>query len=214
MEPLNALKETLKALSRLNQSSDADRCIAEGINTFAFIEYRLYDEAMLAVVHGSTAIPGIHLRVEPKDSVDPLTRREVLNASGSPRNRYYNNDTHEAVALFQRGVSIGMANAGSQMHTTAPPVYPAFQYYHPYCNPYYPQYANTAPAADTDGSHSMQAQASTYPPSALGQLHYTPVVPPSYVHNASHAPRASDYHWPTASNTGQTSAAFPTQGLQ
>ena len=86
-------------------------------------------------------LSGVRLRVERKEIVDTSPGRDMSFAGGSPRNRFFADN--EAMALmFQRGLSIGMANAAASqapvmhppaMHPPAmhPPVYSQYPYYQP-----------------------------------------------------------------------------------
>lgn len=157
-------------------------------------------------------LSGMRLRVERKEIIDSSPRRDVSLFAGSPRNRFY--PDNEAMALmFQRGVSIGMANAAASqapvVHTSAmqPPIYGQYPYYQP-LNPQsaYGPFVGPALAVDNETPANVQVQGSPYVPPAMGQYQYPQAVS-SYA-QFSHIPaRQSTYQWPPKSSAGENGAS-------
>lgn len=163
-------------------------------------------------------LSGVRLRVERKEIVDTSPHRDVsLFAGGSPRNRFFADN--EAMALmFQRGVSIGMANAAASqapvmhpptMHPPAmhPPVYGQYPYYQPLnSQSQYGPFVGPALGVDNETPANIQVQASPYVPPSLGQYQYPQAVS-SYA-QFSHIPaRQSTYQWPPNSSAGENGAS-------
>ena len=125
--------------------------------------------------------------------------------------------------LFQRGVSVGMANAaasqaqplsGVGIGLTTPSNYAAGAY--PFYSAYnHSQYGHYFPQAgipmENETPSTLQMHGNLYMPNAMSQMQY-PTAPPQYVqypHFSQPAPRSTTYQWPPANtNTEtQTSAA-------
>lgn len=146
-------------------------------------------------MQGNFSLAGVHLRVERKEWVDPATRRfSPMQAGGSPRDRLYA-DSQEAMAiLFQRGVSIGMANAAaSQAQASPPPMYPPYAYYQPYSQMQYGSYVGANPQMENEAATGLQAHGNTYMHMPMGQFQYP--QSPTYVQYAPVSQRPV-YQWP------------------
>lgn len=183
------------------------------MSSFAFIEFFSQEEAAHAA-RGVYMLSGVRLRVERKEIVDASPRRDMaLCAGGSPRNRFYADN--EAMALmFQRGISIGMANAAAShapvMHPPAmhPPVYGQYPYYQPLNSQSaaYGPFVGPAIGVDNETPANLQLQGSPYVSPTLGQYQYPQAVS-SYAH-FSHIPaRQSTYQWPPSNLSGENGAA-------
>lgn len=193
---------------------------ANGISSFAFIEFFSQEEAAHAA-RGVYMLSGARLRVERKEIIDTSPRRDMSLFAGSPRNRFF--PDNEAMALmFQRGVSIGMANAAASqapvmhpptMHPPAmhPPVYGQYPYYQPLnSQSAYGPFAGQAIGVDNEPSANL-VQGGPYVPPTLGQYQYPQAVS-SYT-QYSHIPaRQSTYQWPPNSSAGENGAASGTGG--
>lgn len=124
---------------------------ANGVNTFAFVEFRTPEAAALATNSG-TIMNGCRLRIEPK--VDTFRRDQVV--TGSPLRPPPLDQQDVMARLFQHGVSVGLATAASQAQAVQPPVYGAYPYYHP---TQYGAFANQQvhhAIVENEGSVSMQ----------------------------------------------------------
>jgi len=157
---------------------------------------------------------GVRLRVEQKESIDQYNRRESTTMSGgSPGHRYFG-ETQDALAmLFQRGVTVGIANAvASQAQALPSPGYGtgAYPYYSPYNQSQYGQYFNPMAAPfESESPSSLQMHGNLYAPNGLGQMQY-PRPPPQYVQYPQvpqSAPRPTNYQWPPAIDSNTEAAA-------
>ena len=177
------------------------------MNAFAFIEFYTQEEAAF-VVQAVWHLGGVRLRVERKEWVDPATRRfSPIKAGGSPPDRFYTDPQEAMAVLFQRGVSIGMANAAaSQAQTSPPPVYSPYAYYQPYNQMMYGSY----PQMDTEASPGLQAQGNPYMPMPMpmGQFQY----PQASTYTAQYPPASNRpvYQWPPANSTADATATSTT----
>ena len=175
------------------------------MNAFAFIEFYTQDEAAF-VVQAVWHLAGVRLRVERKEWVDPATRRfSPTKAGGSPPDRFYTDPQEAMAVLFQRGVSIGMANAAaSQAQASPPPVYAPYAYYQPYNQMMYGSY----PQMDTEASTGLQAHGNGYIPMPMGQFQY----PQASAYAAQYPPVSNRpvYQWPPANSADDTTTASAT----
>lgn len=161
---------------------------------------------------------GVRLRVERKEIVDASPRRDVsLFTGGSPSHRLFADN--EAMALmFQRGVSIGMANAAASqapvMHSPAmhppamhPPVYGQYPYYQPlHSQSAYGPFVGPTIGVENETTATLQVQGGLYVPPTLGQYQYPQAVS-SYA-QFSHIPaRQSTYQWPPKNAAGENVAS-------
>lgn len=153
-------------------------------------------------------LSGVRLRVERKEIVDTSPRRDrSLFSGGSPRNRFFADN--EAMALmFQRGVSIGMANAAASqapvMHPPAmhPSVYGQYPYYQPLnSQSAYGPFVGPTFGVDNETPANLQVQGGPYVPPALGQYQYPQAVS-SYAQISHIPPRQSTYQWPPNNSAG------------
>ena len=179
-----------------------------GVNAFAFIEFSNEGEVSFALEY-ERSIEGVRLRVERKESAEPVGRRgSPMTSMGSPRNRYVA-DPVEASLLFQHGFSVGMANAAvsspifnpNAPQGMPPPIFAPYSYYQPpYNSSQYGPYVAPASAVDEDTSAAMQVHNSTYMTQPIGQFQYpqgtTPYAPYSY-----YPPRPSYVYPPNNSNS-------------
>lgn len=168
-------------------------------------------------------VAGVRLRVERKEIVDTSPRRDVsFFAAGNPRSPYFADN--EAMALmFQRGVSIGMANAAASqapvmhpptMHSPAmhppaihPPIYGQYPYYQPLnSQSAYGPFVGTAIGVDNETPANLQVQGGQFVPPTMGQYQYPQAVS-SYA-QFSHIPaRQSTYQWPPNNSAGENGAS-------
>lgn len=194
-----------------------DRSPASGVNIFAFIEYTSYEEAAFATAQGVT-LQGSRLRVEHKESVDVYSRRDTSMVSGGSPRTHYISDNQDALAmLFQRGVSIGMANAAAQVQPVptssyGPGAYPYYPHYNQ--SPYGPYVSPTA-TIDSDSPNNVPMHGNLYMPPVMGQIAQIPFssAPPHCVQYAQYTqplPARSNYQWPPPANTtNETASATP-----
>ena len=177
--------------------------IATGVNNFAFIEFFSQDEAIRAA-GGVYVLSGVYLRVERKETIEPHPRRGLsIMTGGSPQNRYLADN--EAMALmFQRGLSIGMANAASSpVQPVPPPAFAPYPYYQPVNSPSaYNPYADPALAMTNEAPATLQVPGNTYLPQAMGNpLQYPQAVSPYTV--GQFPARQNTYQWPPANPNGE-----------
>ena len=190
-----------------------DLSIESGLNIFAFIEFSLHEEAAFALQQ-TVSLQGSRLRIEQKESIDPYSRRDLATASnGSPRSRYIAESQDALALLFQRGVTVGMANAvTSQAQTMPAPNYgaAAYPYYSPFNQTQYGQYFPQATIAlENESASGLQMHGNPYLPSSMTSVQY-PTALPSYVPRYPQvAPRPTNYQWPPPndSNTETANAA-------
>lgn len=188
---------------------------ASGKNIFAFVEYHDHEEAAFATQQIVT-MQGIRLRVEQKESIEQYNRRDMATmAGGSPRGRYLAESQDALAMLFQRGVSVGMANAmAAQNHALPAQNYGAagFPCYPPYNQSHYGQYFNPlANPFESDPQSSLQMHGNLYAPNSLGQMQY-PKAPQQYIQYPQYpqpAPRPTNYQWPPT-NDSNTETGLPT----
>ncbi len=181
------------------------------MNGFAFIEFFSQEEATRAA-RGTYKISDIRLRVEPKETIEPSPRRNLsILTGGSPRNRYLADN--EAMALmFQRGLSIGLANAtASPAPSMAPPSFAPYPYYQALNPPTaFNPYIGQAVGLDNEASAHLQMQSNAFVPQPLNQYQYPQEVIP---YGLGHfPPRQNTYQWPPANanaegNPNSTGAA-------
>ena len=160
------------------------------------------------------SLQGSRLRIEQKESIDPYSRRDLATASGgSPRARYLAESQDALAMLFQRGVSVGMANAAtSQAQIMPTPHYSTAGY------PYYPafnqtQYGQYFPQAtisvDNESNSGLQIHGNPYIPNGTSSVQY-PTAPPPYIPYAQYpqaAPRPTNYQWPPPNDSNIEVAA-------
>ena len=184
------------------------------MNVFAFIEYSSYDEASFATSRCVT-LQGNRLRVEHKESADQTNRRNLaMAAGGSPRARYIADNQEALAMLFQRGVSVGMANAAAQAQVLPATNYgsAAYPYYPHYNQSQYPPYVSPPTTMDPESPTNVQVNSNLYVPSVMGQLAQMqyPSAPPQYVqyphYQAGPTPR-SNYQWPPPASTANNENA-------
>lgn len=142
-------------------------------------------------------LSGVRLRVERKETIEPSPRRGLaVMSGGSPRNRYLADN--EAMALmFQRGLSIGMANAASSpVSPVPPPTFTPYPYYQP-MNPQsaYNPYADPNLGANNEASANVQIHGNAYVPQTItGQFQFPQGVPPYAL--SQFPTRQNTYQWP------------------
>ena len=191
------------------------------MNVFAFIEYSSYDEASFAISRCIT-LQGSRLRVEHKESADQTNRRNIAMISGgSPRARYIADNQEALAMLFQRGVSVGMANAAAQAQVLPATNYGSatYPYYPHYNQSHYGPYVSPPTTMDPESPSNVPINGSMYMPSVMGQVAQMqyPSAPPQYVQYPQYqqgpTPR-SNYQWPppasTANNENASSAPATT----
>ena len=196
----------------------AKSCPANGVNIFAFVEYTSYEEAAFAISQGVT-LHGSRLRVEHKESVDNYNRRDLSFVSGgSPRTRYLADNQEALAMLFQRGVSIGMANAAAQVQTLPASGYGsgAYSYYPHYNQSQYGPYVSPSATIDSESPSNLQVHGNLYVPPVMGQMTQMqyPAAPPQYVQYPQYPqplPARSNYQWPppAGANSNETTSATP-----
>jgi len=161
-------------------------------------------------VQRSFALGGVRLRVERKEWVDTATRRfSPVKSGDSPRDHLYT-DSQEAMAvLFQRGVSIGMANAAaaSQAQVSPSPLFTQYPYYPPYNQMPYGSYIGANPQMDIEASSGLSAHGNTYMSMPMGQFQYPQA--PAYVQYQQVSQRPV-YQWPPANSTDNTNTTSTT----
>lgn len=207
--------------SPMTRNKDKTDCaIVSGQNIFAFIEYHDREEAVFATQQ-TVNMQGVRLRVEQKESIEPNNRRDPPSWSGgSPHGRYIADSPDALAMLFQRGVSVGMANAANVAAAQGLSL-PAANYNaaaYPYYAPYnQAQYGTPfTPAAigwENDSSLSLQTNGNMYAPGTMGQVQY-PKASPQYVQHPQYpqpASRPANYQWPPASD-GNVDATSPANG--
>ena len=176
------------------------------MNAFAFIEFYTQEEAA-HVVQGSFALAGVRLRVERKEWVDPASRRfSPVKSGASPQDRSYAESQEAMAVLFQRGVSIGMANAAAAQAQASPaPVFAPYAYYQPYNQMPYGSYVSTQ--MDNEASAGLPAHGNGYMPQVMGQFQYPQA--PTYVQYqpASQRPK---YQWPPVNTSDDATTAMTT----
>lgn len=149
-------------------------------------------------------LSGARLRVERKETVEPGARRDLaVMSGGSPRNRYLADN--EAMALmFQRGLSIGMANAASSpVQAIPPPSFTPYPYYQP-MNPQatYNPYADPNLGVNNDTPANVQIHGNTYVPHTItGQFQYSQGVHPYAL--VQFPTRQNTYQWPPNNTNGE-----------
>ena len=201
-----------------------DLVIASGLNIFAFIEFSLREEAASALQQ-IVNLQGNRLRIEQKESIDPYSRRDLATgtaSSGSPRTRYLTESQDALALLFQRGVTVGMANAANSQAlsvgmanpaTTQAQAMPApnygaaaYPYYSPFNQTQYGQYFPQATIA-LENDPGLQIHGNPYLPTNMNSVQY-PTALPSYVpHYPQPAPRPTNYQWPPPNDSNTESAA-------
>ena len=163
-------------------------------------------------------LSGQRLRVERKETIEPNARRDISMLTGSPRNRFFADN--EAMALmFQRGLSIGMANAAAsqapamqaptmqastmQAPLMHPPAYGHYSYYQPIsAQSAYGSYVGPTIGVDNETASTLQVQGGPYLPPTLSQYQYPQGVP-SFT-QFSHVPaRQNTYQWPPNTSTSE-----------
>lgn len=174
------------------------------MNIFAFVEYSSFEEASYATSKCIT-MQGSRLRIEHKESVDQSNRRNItMMSGGSPQARYIADNQEALAMLFQRGVSIGMANAAAQASVMTPANYGSNTYsYYPHYNPsQYGAYMSPTATMDPESPGNAQVNGNLY---MASQMQY-PTVPPQYVpypqYQAVPTPRSS-YQWPPLTDTAK-----------
>ena len=186
---------------------------ANGVNIFAFVEYTSYEEAAFAISQVIT-FQGSRLRVEHKESVDVHNRRDMsIVSGGSPRNRFIADNQEALAILFQRGVSVGMANAAAQAQSLPASAYAsgAYSYYPHYNQSQYGPYMSPTTTIESESPANMFVHGNQYMPPMMGhvgQMQY-PTAPPQYVPYSQYQqptpPQASvarsNYQWPPPVNT-------------
>ena len=188
--------------------------IASGMNIFAFVEYHDHDEVAFATQQVVT-MQGVRLRVEQKESIDQYNRRDMAMVSGgSPRDRYFAESQDALAMLFQRGVSVGMANAAaSQAQALPAPNYGAgaYPYYPTYNQSQYGQYFNPAAIPfESESPSGAHMHGNLYMPNGMAQMQF-PTAPPQYIQYPQYpqpAPRPTNYQWPPAKD-GNAEATAP-----
>ena len=170
------------------------------MNGFAFIEFFSQEEAARAA-RGNYKILDTRLRVEPKETIEPSPRRNlsILNG-GSPRNRYLADN--EAMALmFQRGLSIGFANAtASPAPSMAPASFTPYHYYQA-MNPQttFNPYIGQPVGIENEFPSNIPLQSNAYMPQPLNQYQYTEEVFPYGL--GQFPARQNTYQWPPSNAT-------------
>lgn len=159
-------------------------------------------------------LQGSRLRIEQKESIDPHHRRDLTIASGgSPRARYLAESQDALAMLFQRGVSVGMANAAtSQAQIMPAPHYGAagYPYYSAFNQTQYGQYFPQATiSVDNESSSGLQIHGNPYMPNGTSSVQY-PTAPPPYLPYTQYpqaAPRPTNYQWPPSNDSTAEVAA-------
>ena len=151
---------------------------------------------------------GVRLRVEQKESIEQYNRRDMATMSGgSPRGRLLT-DSHDALAmLFQRGVSVGMANAMAAQAQALPGTSfgsGAYPYFPPYSQSQYGQYFNPAAIPfESDTASNLQSHTNLYASTGMSQIQY-PKAAQQYIQYPQYsppAPRPTNYQWPPANDS-------------
>ena len=188
------------------------------MNIFAFIEYTSYEEAAFATSQGVT-LQGSRLRVEHKESVDVYNRRDnSMVLGGSPRNHHISDNQEALAMLFQRGVSIGMANAAAQVQALPASSYgsAAWPYYPHYNQSQYGPYVSSTTTIDSESPNNVPMHGNLYMPPMMGPIAQIPLssAPPHCVQYAQYPqplPARSNYQWPPPANTtNENASATPT----
>lgn len=189
-----------------------------GVNIFAFIEYTSYEEATFATSRVVT-LQGSRLRVERKESVDVLNRRDMSMVSGGSPRSLYIADNQEALAmLFQRGVSVGMANAAAQAHASPAAGYGSgtYSYYPQYNQSPYGPYVSPTTIMDGDSPNNAQTHGNLYIPPVMGQMGQmqypsAPLACVQFPQYPQPLPARSNYQWPplTGTTNNDTTSATP-----
>ena len=159
---------------------------------------------------------GVRLRVEQKESIEQNNRRDIaMMSGGSPRGRYLAESQDALAMLFQRGVSIGMANAIAVQAQALPASSygaGAYSYYPPYNQSQYGHFFNPAAASfEGESPSSVQMHANPYASTAVSQIQY-PKAPQQYAQYSQYpppAPRPSNYQWPPANDSNSEAGAPP-----
>ena len=129
-------------------------------------------------------------------------------SGGSPRGARSITDNQEALAaLFQRGVSVGLANAHAATHAQSLPTTTygssAYSLYSPYSQSQYGPYVSSAAAVDYDTSSNLYTPPVIRP---MNQMQY-PSAPPQYIqHPQCHQPAPPTrgiYQWPLATGSSK-----------
>lgn len=173
------------------------------MNGFAFIEFFSQEEAARAA-RGNYKISDTRLRVEPKETIEPSPRRNLsILTGGSPRNRYLADN--EAMALmFQRGLSIGLANAtASPAPSMVPPSYAPYPYYQAVNPPTtFNAYIGPTVGIENEVSSNIPLQGNAYIPQPLNHYQYSQEIFPYGL--GQFPARQNTYQWPP-SNEGADS---------
>ncbi|KAL8734416.1 MAG: hypothetical protein Q9181_003219 [Wetmoreana brouardii] len=192
-----------------------------GVNTFAFIQFCSIEEADRAACY-LYQLQGHRLRVERKESVESLARRDAMFSGGSPRNRPSANSQKTMELMFQRGVSVGMANAtASQSPTAAPSIYPAYNTLQHYSVPHFAPAASPSRVIEHEPSQGLQAHAPAFVPQSLqhgmapmlGQYELPTIMQAQtaqYTPTNAWTQRTTNYQWPPAASAAQGSPSIPT----
>ena len=170
-----------------------------GVNTFAFVEFRTSEAASLAINSG-TIMNGCRLRIEPK--VDLQRHNHVF--AGSPiRPPMF--DQQDAMArLFQHGVSVGLAAAATQAQNVQAPVYGPYSFYHP---PQYGPFSNQTmqhAAIDNEIPMALHNHAGAYTNQETGSYTNTQPSPPTGLPQCTGYPLRGGFEWDHANHhTGE-----------
>lgn len=168
---------------------------------------------------------GNRLRVERKESLEFVGRRDISSLTGgSPRSNMFTDSPEAMALLFQRGVSVGMANAAaSQNHTLSPSIYAPYQLYQPLTTQY-GSFTTPTGHLDNEPQNNLPVQGNQYLPHgispALSQAmppavptysaFQLPSLPPGssqYIQHPNWHQRTSNYQWPPVASSGGSSNA-------
>lgn len=106
--------------------------------------------------------------------------------------------------MFQRGLSIGMANAASSpVQHIPPPSFPTYPYYQQISpQPQYNAYGDPAIGITNETSAPLPIQGNAYMPQPMGnQFQYPQGVSPYAL--PQFTPRQNSYQWPPSNVTGE-----------
>jgi hypothetical protein len=124
---------------------------------------------------------------------------------GSPRNRYLADN--EAMALmFQRGLSIGLANATAAPPPMAPPSFAPYPYYQA-LNPQaaFNPYMGQAVGIDDEISSNLQIQGSPFMPQPMTQYQFPQDMIPYGL--GQFPARQNSYQWPPSNANADVNIA-------
>ena len=174
-------------------------------------------------------LSGVRLRVERKETFEPSPRRKLaMMPGGSPRERYVAENEMMAL-MFQRGLSLGLANAAASpapnMH---PQPYAPYAFYQPFSHqPAYNQFGGPAFVTENEIASGLHMHGNTYMSPNVGSYQYQHEAPqyettqspgrpyqftqeePQY--NTAQTP-VSPYQWPRRSSNADNVASSEAAG--